>query len=177
LRGRKETVDQKQPQDTNTILDTAAEADRMQCIECKATNLEDDRFCGKCGAELGHTSSVVERLWKWATWLGSALALMLLAFGFFVGKNFDARDEVCPWRQRPGCRLGNRSDVVRATNHRFSQHISPFPTFKRQGWPSIKRGLAVVGLGSLRNSDLQVFCRDSCSGSRSAIGCMMPPIR
>jgi len=81
----------------------------MECIECKATNPEDNRFCGKCGAELGHTldetvrkkgfrdrqatemeitAAVVERLMKWTTWLGSALALMLLAFGFFVGKSW-----------------------------------------------------------------------------------------
>lgn len=81
----------------------------MECIECKATNAQENRFCGKCGAELGHTldetvrkkgfrdrqatemeitAAVVERLLKWTTWLGSALALILLAFGFFVGKSW-----------------------------------------------------------------------------------------
>ena len=27
----------------------------MDCIDCKATNPEGNRFCGQCGAELGRT--------------------------------------------------------------------------------------------------------------------------
>ena len=27
----------------------------MDCIECKSSNPDDNRFCGQCGAELGRT--------------------------------------------------------------------------------------------------------------------------
>lgn len=88
----------------------------MECIECKSQNPDDNRYCGKCGAELGRTldetvrkkgfkdrqatemeitDAVVARLTKWATWLGSAVGLVVLAFTFFLGKSiFDIRAQV-----------------------------------------------------------------------------------
>jgi uncharacterized membrane protein YvbJ len=75
----------------------------MDCIECKTTNPDDNRFCGKCGAELGRTldqtlrkkgftdrkatemeitESVVDRLAKWGKLLAGIVALILAAFAF-----------------------------------------------------------------------------------------------
>jgi hypothetical protein len=98
------------------------EANGMDCIECKTTNPEENHFCGKCGAELGRmldetvrkkgfrdrqatemeiTASVAERLLKWTTWLGSALALILVTFGFFIGKSWlDVRSAVATGQTR-----------------------------------------------------------------------------
>jgi hypothetical protein len=80
-----------------------------ECIECKSTNPDDNRFCGKCGAELGRsvegtirvrgfrdrqvaemeiTESVVSRLMKWAAWLGSIFSVILVLFGLLFGLLF-----------------------------------------------------------------------------------------
>jgi hypothetical protein len=81
----------------------------MDCIECKTANPDGNRFCGQCGAELGRsldetvrkkgfrdrqateleiTESVTERLMKWGGWLVKIAALILLAFGFLLGKTY-----------------------------------------------------------------------------------------
>jgi hypothetical protein len=81
----------------------------MTCIECKALNLEENRFCGKCGTELGRTldetirkrgfrdrqateieitEAVIARLMKWATYLGSITALLVVLFGLLLGKSY-----------------------------------------------------------------------------------------
>jgi hypothetical protein len=75
----------------------------MDCIECKAANPDGTAYCGKCGAELGHTldetvrkkdfrdrqatemeitEAVASRLLKWGGWLGGIAALILASFGF-----------------------------------------------------------------------------------------------
>ena len=88
----------------------------MDCIECKATNPDGNRFCGQCGAELGRsleetvrkkgfrdrqatemeiTESVAGRLMKWASWLGSIAALIVVLFGLLLGKSYwDVRTAV-----------------------------------------------------------------------------------
>ncbi len=88
----------------------------MDCIECKATNPDGNRFCGQCGAELGRTldetvrkkgfrdrqatemeiaESVVVRLMKWATWLGSITAVIVALFGLMLGWSYhDVRTAV-----------------------------------------------------------------------------------
>ncbi|MBV9180010.1 MAG: hypothetical protein JO356_01745 [Acidobacteria bacterium] len=78
-------------------------------IECRATNADDNRYCGKCGAELGRTldetvrkkgfgdrqatemeitAAVVETFRKWAGWLGSATGLILALFAFMLGWSY-----------------------------------------------------------------------------------------
>lgn len=80
----------------------------MDCIECKVPNPETNRFCGQCGAELGRSlnetvrrkgfrdrqatemeiaESVASRLMKWASWLGSIAALIVVLFGLLLGKS------------------------------------------------------------------------------------------
>ena len=76
----------------------------MDCIECKATNPDSNHFCGQCGAALGRTlaetvrkefrdrqaievditESVVARLMRWSTWLGSIVALLVALFGLML---------------------------------------------------------------------------------------------
>lgn len=81
----------------------------MTCIECKTINPEENQFCGKCGAELGRTldetvrkkgfrdrqatemeitEAVIARLMKWATYLGSVVALLVVLFGLLLGKSY-----------------------------------------------------------------------------------------
>lgn len=81
----------------------------MDCIDCKATNPDGNHYCGQCGAELGRsleetvrkkgfrdrqatemeiTESVAGRLIKWASWLGSIVALILVFFGLVIGKSY-----------------------------------------------------------------------------------------
>src|SRR4051812_33860505 len=78
----------------------------MECLQCKATNPDDNRYCGKCGAELSTTldetvwrrgvrdrqaieieitEAVFERLVKWSKWLVGLAALIfagILGWGF-----------------------------------------------------------------------------------------------
>jgi hypothetical protein len=76
----------------------------MDCIECKAKNPDENHFCGRCGAKLGRslaetvqkefrdrqaieveiTESVIGRLMKWATWLGSIATLFVALFLFML---------------------------------------------------------------------------------------------
>src|SRR5437868_14257355 len=81
----------------------------MDCTQCRITNPHDNRYCGKCGAELGHTldetvrrkgfrdrlatemeitEAVVERLIKWWKWLGLSFGAVVVVFGILVGKNY-----------------------------------------------------------------------------------------
>jgi hypothetical protein len=80
----------------------------VDCIECKAPSPDNNRFCGQCGAEVGRslaetvkkgfrdrksveieiTQSVVGRLMKWATWLGSIVALVVALFAILLGKSY-----------------------------------------------------------------------------------------
>jgi hypothetical protein len=78
----------------------------MECIECKTTNPDGNRFCGQCGAEMGMTldetvrrkgfrdrqatemeitEAVIERLMKWGRWLGAIVALLVAFIAFGVG--------------------------------------------------------------------------------------------
>jgi hypothetical protein len=78
----------------------------MDCIECKVPNPDDNRYCGKCGAELGRTldetirkknfrdrqatemeitDAVAGRLMRWGGWLSTVAALILAAFGIALG--------------------------------------------------------------------------------------------
>ncbi len=88
----------------------------MDCIECKTANPDDNRFCGKCGAELGRTleetvrkkgfrdrqatemeitEAVVERLMKWSKWLGAIAAVVLGLFAVMLGWSYhDVRTAV-----------------------------------------------------------------------------------
>jgi hypothetical protein len=81
----------------------------MVCIDCKATNPDDNRFCGQCGAELGRSldetirkkgfrdrmatemeimDAVVGRLMKWVRWLGTIAAVIIVLFGLLLGKSY-----------------------------------------------------------------------------------------
>ncbi len=81
----------------------------MDCIDCKVTNPDGNRFCGQCGAELGRlldetirkrgfrdrqatemeiTEAVAGRLMKWAAWLGTMAALVVFLFGLLLGKSY-----------------------------------------------------------------------------------------
>lgn len=74
----------------------------MECLECKGTNPDDSRYCGKCGAELSKTLSetvwrrgvrdrqaieieiteaVFDRLMKWTKWLLVPVAFFLALLG------------------------------------------------------------------------------------------------
>jgi hypothetical protein len=88
----------------------------MDCIQCKIANPDDNRYCGKCGAELGHTldetvrrkgfrdrqatemeitEAIVERLMKWSKWLGSAVAVIVGLFAILLGFSYhDVRSGV-----------------------------------------------------------------------------------
>lgn len=78
----------------------------MDCVACKRTCPESDRFCGLCGSELGLsipstilknalrdrraveieiTESVMDRLMKWGRWLGAVAALIVAGFAFALG--------------------------------------------------------------------------------------------
>jgi hypothetical protein len=85
----------------------------MECLQCKAPNSDDSRYCGKCGAELSTTlnetvwrrgirdrqaieieitEAVFERLVKWSKWL---VALGALIFGGILGWSYhDVRSAV-----------------------------------------------------------------------------------
>jgi hypothetical protein len=76
----------------------------MECIECKSTNPDSNHYCGQCGAALGRTlaetvhkefrdrqaievditESIVARLMRWSTWLGSVVALFVALFGLML---------------------------------------------------------------------------------------------
>lgn len=80
----------------------------MDCTECKTANPDANRFCGKCGAELGRslegtarkafrdrkvieteiTESVAGRLMKWGTWLASIIAVVVALFAVLLGKSY-----------------------------------------------------------------------------------------
>lgn len=81
----------------------------MDCIECKAANPDDNRYCGECGAELGRTldetvrkrnfrdrqateieitEAVAERLSKWAKWLAVATGVPIALFAVLLGWTF-----------------------------------------------------------------------------------------
>ena len=81
----------------------------MDCIDCKTNNPDGNRFCGQCGAELGRsldetvrkkgfrdrqttemeiTEAVVSRLMKWAGWLGTIAAVIVVLFGLLLGKSY-----------------------------------------------------------------------------------------
>lgn len=82
-----------------------------ECLECKTTNPQENRYCGKCGAELGHTldetvrkkdfrdrqaiefeiaEKVAERLLKWGKWIGEATAVVVILFAGLLGwKSYD----------------------------------------------------------------------------------------
>ena len=81
----------------------------MVCIDCKATNPDNNRFCGQCGAELGRsldetirkngfrdrkatemeiTDAVAGRLMKWVGWLGTIAAVIIVLFGLLLGKSY-----------------------------------------------------------------------------------------
>jgi hypothetical protein len=88
----------------------------MDCIECSKSNPFGNRYCGRCGAKLGRSSvetvrkngfrdrnaieveiaeSVVERLMKWAKWLGTVAAVFVAAFVIMLGKSYqDVRTAV-----------------------------------------------------------------------------------
>jgi hypothetical protein len=88
----------------------------MDCIECKATNPEGNRFCGQCGTELGRifeetirrrglsdrqvieveiAESVAGRLIKWGGWLASIVTVIVVLFGLLLGKSYwDVREAV-----------------------------------------------------------------------------------
>jgi hypothetical protein len=88
----------------------------MECQECRAVNPDDNKFCGRCGAEVGRsleqtirkegirdrraieweiTQSVVKRLMTWAKWLGTVAAVLIALFGFVLGFLYhDARSAV-----------------------------------------------------------------------------------
>jgi len=77
----------------------------MNCIECKAPNPDESRYCGKCGALIGRsleetihkkfrdrkaieaeiTESVAKRLMTWVGWVRSTVALVLALFVLLVG--------------------------------------------------------------------------------------------
>jgi len=88
----------------------------MVCIDCKATNPDNNRFCGQCGAELGRsldetirkkgfrdrhatemeiTEAVASRLMKWANWLVKIAVVIIVLFGLSLGMNYmDVRKTV-----------------------------------------------------------------------------------
>jgi uncharacterized protein YoxC len=88
----------------------------MDCFDCKATNPDDNRFCGQCGAKLGNplegtvgkkglldrrttemeiTEAVTGRLMKWAGWLVKIATIIVLLFGLLLGKSYwDVRKAV-----------------------------------------------------------------------------------
>jgi hypothetical protein len=95
----------------------------MDCIECKTTNPDSNHFCGQCGAELGRsvvetvkkdfrdrravemeiTESVVDRLMKWGTWLGSITAVIVALFGLMLGWSYhDVRTAVATGKTEIG---------------------------------------------------------------------------
>jgi F0F1-type ATP synthase membrane subunit b/b' len=81
----------------------------MNCLNCQTTNPEENRYCGKCGAELGSTldetvrqkgfrdrqatemeitEAVSERLFKWAKWLGAVTTVFAVLFGVLLGSTY-----------------------------------------------------------------------------------------
>jgi cell division protein FtsB len=87
----------------------------MNCIECKATNPENSRYCNQCGAVLGRsleetvqkkirdrkaveldiTESVAARLMKWTGWVTKAGLVVVALFGLLLGKSYyDVRSQV-----------------------------------------------------------------------------------
>jgi len=88
----------------------------MDCIECKATNPDENRYCGQCGAELGRTLdetvrkkgfrdrlatemeityTVVSRLMKGVGWLITLGTIILAIIGYLLGKDsMNARENM-----------------------------------------------------------------------------------
>lgn len=88
----------------------------MVCVECKVPNPDENKYCGQCGALVGHTlaetirredlrgrgtieteitEAVFERLVKWSKWLFSVLGIILALFGVLLGwKYTDFRHSV-----------------------------------------------------------------------------------
>ncbi len=81
----------------------------LRCVECNKPNPAGNRYCGQCGAELGHTldetvrkrgfrdrqatemevtEAVAERLIKWVKWLGIIAAVPLTLFALALGKGY-----------------------------------------------------------------------------------------
>jgi hypothetical protein len=93
----------------------------MDCIECKTTNLDGNRYCGKCGAQLNWSleetaqkkfrdrksieidiaQSVAARLMKWTGWITKIAVLFVALFGLLLGKSYyDIRTQVKAGRQQ-----------------------------------------------------------------------------
>lgn len=88
----------------------------MNCLNCQTANSDENRYCGKCGAELGRTldetvrrkgfrdrqatemeitDAVSERLIRWAKWIGGGATLLVVLFGLLLGSTYhDIRSAV-----------------------------------------------------------------------------------
>jgi len=80
----------------------------MNCVECKAANPENSRYCNQCGAMIGRsleetvqkklrdrkaieaeiTESVAKRLMTWVGWVRNTVVLILALFAFLVGLSY-----------------------------------------------------------------------------------------
>ena len=80
----------------------------MECVECKASNHDESRYCSRCGAELRSTleetvrkrfrerkavemeitETVVDRLIKWSGYLGKVVAIPLALFVLMLGWSY-----------------------------------------------------------------------------------------
>ena len=108
----------------------------MECIECKATNPELNRYCGQCGASLGRslegtiqqenirdrnateyaiTESVMERLFKWTKWLGIVTAIPLFLFAILLGWSYrDIRSALEKGKDQIGIEVQNSKTEIEA---------------------------------------------------------------
>jgi hypothetical protein len=106
----------------------------MNCIECKTPNPEENRYCGKCGAELGRTldetvrkrgfrdrqaiemeilESVTDRVFKWINRISIVAGVIAALFVWVVGKDFgDLQSAVTAGKaQIDGAAVSGRSQI------------------------------------------------------------------
>jgi hypothetical protein len=148
----------------------------MNCPSCATPNPSDALYCNQCGEpltvsalgrqrrieirekktrEIELTEAVAERLIKWVKWLGSACTVLVIAFGFALGKGyFDIQKDISNAQTQIHDSVTSGTGEIRSSIESAKADISDA---KRQ-LPTITRDIQMLNsdLGKYKEVNLRI---------------------